>query len=63
VSRAFLSSGVEELGVVLHVVVHEGVDEEEAVVVALRERHATSRSQHDFKVTTQPNYQKTSEGN
>lgn len=30
-------SGVEELGVVLDVIAHEGVDEEVAVVVALRE--------------------------
>ncbi|TNN74085.1 hypothetical protein EYF80_015726 [Liparis tanakae] len=40
--RGPVTQSVEELGVVLHVVVHEGVDEEVAVVVALREQHTTS---------------------
>lgn len=38
------SSGVEELGVVFDVIAHEGVDEEEAVVVALQEE--TQRQGH-----------------
>lgn len=37
-------SGVEVLGVVLDVIVHEGVDEEVAVVVALQEE--TQRQRH-----------------
>lgn len=38
VNRTEMCSGIEVLGVVLDVVVHEGVDEEVAVVVALQEK-------------------------
>lgn len=40
---AGINSGVQILGVVLDVVVHEGVDEEVAVVVALQEENMASK--------------------
>lgn len=44
-SKQLSASGVQELGVMLDVIIHEGVDEEVAVVVALQEE--TQRSGHE----------------